>query len=620
MHATRRRHPLTESLAPACARGFTSTGERRVRLALATFAVLVVLLALLVLLASDARAASAVNFTIKGRGWGHGIGMSQYGAYGFATHSDLTYKQILQHYYTGIGFGDAGNPPIRVMLNTGLRAVSATAATAFKATDGTKTKTIAGGVVAKVTWVGGTSPYQVVAGSATYRFSAPVVFKPGTSFLKLVNANQNGYAGVHYRGQLRVVHFTTGLMVVNVLALQSYLYGVVPFESPASWPATALRVQAVAARSYALATRKSGAFDVYCTTASQYYGGLDAGHGEEPSTTRAVKDTAGVVATYGGKPIVAYYFSTSGGHTESIENVWGSAAPVPYLKGVTDPYDGASPYHVWKPVTVSAGSVASKLGTYSPGNPSGVEGLLKTIYVTKRGTSPRVITAYVVGDAGIHPISGASLRANLGLRDTWVFFRSMSIAPSQGTHKVVVFGSGATLAGRTYPALASDAAVTLHFYRSGAWHTQSLAITNGSIALPNGTRARYSAYSHPAKPTRTTRYYISYGSSGARTPETTISVRPVITVAASKTAVAPGDALTLSGRVKPVLAGKPVYLQTKSGGTWSNVASVKLDAAGGYTFTWTAPATSGDVSLRVRIPATTGLLTAASPAVVVTIG
>jgi hypothetical protein len=96
------------------------------------------------------------------------------------------------------------------MLNTGLRAVSATAATAFKATGGAKTKTIAGGVVARVTWVRGTSPYQVVAGSATYRFSAPVVFKPGASHLKLVNANQNGYAGIHYRGQLRVVHFTTG--------------------------------------------------------------------------------------------------------------------------------------------------------------------------------------------------------------------------------------------------------------------------------------------------------------------------------------------------------------------------------------------------------------------------
>ncbi len=617
MYATRRRQPLGERTASAWQRAWlVCAGERRARLALAT---LVAMLLLLAWLAPAARAASAVNFTIKGRGWGHGIGMSQYGAYGYATHSDLTYKQILQHYYTGIGFGNAGNPPIRVMLNAGLSAVSATATTAFKATSGSTSKTIAGGVVAKVTWVGGTNPYKVVAGSATYRFATPVVFKPGASYLKLVNANQNGSAGVHYRGQLRVVHLTAGLMVVNVLPLESYLYGVVPFESPASWPATALRCQAVAARSYALATRKTGAFDVYCTTASQYYGGLDAGHGEEPSTTKAVKDTAGVVATYGGKPIVAYYFSTSGGHTENIEKVWGSAAPVPYLKGVTDPYDGASPYHIWDPVTMSASSVRSKLGTYSAANPSGVDGLLKTIYVTKRGTSPRVINAYVVGSAGIHPISGATLRANLGLRDTWIYFRSMSISPSQSTHKVVAFGATATLSGRTYPALASGATVTLHFYRSGAWHTQTLATTRGTTSLPAGT-AGYSAYTRIAKPPLTTRYYVSYGSDGARTPETTISVKPVLTLSASATSVAGGGTVTFTGKVKPALAGTAVHLQTKSADKWSDVASVKLDATSSYSFTWTAPTTSGNVSLRVRIPATTGLLTAASPAVVVTVG
>ena len=135
---------------------------------------------------------------------------------------------------------------------------------------------------------------------------------------------------------------------------------------------------------------------------------------------------------------------------------------------------------------MGAGSIASKLGTYSPANPSGVDGLLKTIYVTRRGTSPRVITAYVVGDAGIHAISGASLRANLGLRDTWVFFRSMSITPSQGTHKVIAFGSSSTLTGRTYPALPSGATVTLHYYRSGAWRTQTVTTTRGGIALPDG--------------------------------------------------------------------------------------------------------------------------------------
>ena len=118
MYATRRRQPPTESAASAWAHArLVSAGDRRVRLALATLATMLVLLAWL---APAARAASAANLTITGRGWGHGIGMSQYGTYGYATHTALTYKQILQRYYTGIGFGDAGNPQIRVMLNAGL--------------------------------------------------------------------------------------------------------------------------------------------------------------------------------------------------------------------------------------------------------------------------------------------------------------------------------------------------------------------------------------------------------------------------------------------------------------------------------------------------------------------
>ncbi len=149
----------------------------------------------------------------------------------------------------------------------------------------------------------------------------------------------------HYRGRLRVVHLTGGLEIVNTLPLESYLLGVVPRESPASWPIEALKAQAVAARSYAYrSTGGSGSFDVYCTTASQMYGGAD---GETAATNKAVTATKGIVPTYQGTPIVAYFFSTSGGHTENIENVWTSAAPVPYLKGVSDPYDTTSPYHAW---------------------------------------------------------------------------------------------------------------------------------------------------------------------------------------------------------------------------------------------------------------------------------
>jgi stage II sporulation protein D len=602
------------SAAPAV----STVTARRAPVALAALAAMLLLLAWL---APAARAASATTITITGRGWGHGIGMSQYGAYGYATHTALSYKQILKHYYTGITFGDAGNPYVRVLLSAGLGSVSVTATTGFTATDGTKSRSVAGGVVAKVTWAGGSTPYRVTAGSSTYRFAAPVVFKPGRSFLKLLNANQNGSAGVHYRGQLKALHSTGGFMAINRLRLESYLCGVVPFEMPASWPATALRCQAVAARSYALATRKTGAFDLYCTTASQYYGAVDAGHGEEPSTTKAVNDTRGVIAMSAGKPIVAYYFSTSGGHTENIENVWASAAPQSYLKGVSDPYDGASPYHIWKPSTMSAGSIASRLGAYSSANPTGVDGLLRTVYVTRRGTSPRVITAYVVGTSGSHAISGSELRADLGLRDTWVSFRSMSVAPSQATRKVVPCGTSAKFSGRTYPALASGASVTLHLSRAGgSWRTKALPTTVGATSLPNGASARYSAYSLTVKPTRTTRYYVSYGSSGARTPETTISVKPVATLSASAATTAPGGAVKLTGTVKPVLAGTTVRLQKKTATGWTDVATTKLDATSACSFSWTAPSAAGQVSLRVRVPATTGLLSGVSPTLVIDVG
>ena len=132
------------------------------------------------------------------------------------------------------------------------------------------------------------------------------------------------------------MHSGSGFKVVNRLLLEGYLRGVVPRESPSSWPQAALRAQAVAARSYAVrGIKDQGDFDLYCTVASQVYNGYD---GEADSTNAAVKATAGVVPTSGGRPIVAYFFSTSGGHTENIENVWGGS-PVPYLKGVSDPYD-----------------------------------------------------------------------------------------------------------------------------------------------------------------------------------------------------------------------------------------------------------------------------------------
>ena len=115
---------------------------------------------------------------------------------------------------------------------------------------------------------------------------------------------------------------------------------------PASWPLEALKAQAVTARTYALATRHpEGPFDLYPDTRSQVYRGVIA---EGVRSNAAVAGTAGRILTYGGEPAVTYYFSTSGGHTESIQFSFVGALSKPWLVGVPDPYDFRSPYHRWK--------------------------------------------------------------------------------------------------------------------------------------------------------------------------------------------------------------------------------------------------------------------------------
>src|SRR3954449_12137242 len=107
-----------------------------------------------------------------------------------------------------------------------------------------------------------------------------------------------------------------GLMAVNTVDLDGYVKGVVPGEVPASWPAEALKAQAVAARTYAMTTDAGGTtFDQYADTRSQVYRGVAA---ETPSTDAAVAQTKGQVVTYGGQPVTTYFFSTSGGETEDV--------------------------------------------------------------------------------------------------------------------------------------------------------------------------------------------------------------------------------------------------------------------------------------------------------------
>ncbi|MCS7172239.1 MAG: SpoIID/LytB domain-containing protein [Armatimonadetes bacterium] len=148
-----------------------------------------------------------------------------------------------------------------------------------------------------------------------------------------------------YRGVVELRRVGRTLVVVNEVDLESYLYGVLRLEVDPAWPPEALKAQAVAARTLALASlgrfRREG-FDVRDTTEVQLYGGATF---EDPRTNAAVDATRGVVLLHEGKPIHAVYHADSGGQTEASEHVWGVAYP--YLRSVEDPYVAGSPYQRW---------------------------------------------------------------------------------------------------------------------------------------------------------------------------------------------------------------------------------------------------------------------------------
>ena len=149
--------------------------------------------------------------------------------------------------------------------------------------------------------------------------------------------------------------------VVNTVGLEQYLWGVVPSEMPDTWPAEALKSQAIVARTYALTHLQNGGgdFDVYPDTRSQVYGGISA---ESDPARDAVNGTAGQVVLYKGELAQTFFFSSSGGRTANVQDVW-SSKPTPYLVSVPDPYDTLSPYHDWGPLKFGALRLGKRLGS-----------------------------------------------------------------------------------------------------------------------------------------------------------------------------------------------------------------------------------------------------------------
>ncbi len=467
-------------------------------------------LALVCLLATAGPASAYTSqyaFTITGHGWGHGIGMSQWGAYGYAQHG-WTYKAILRHYYTGISFSTVENSIVRVNLRSGIGAVKLTCPNDYTVQGTAQAWTIPGGTNATTTWTG--SGYKVVAGDFTKVFTARPTFTPTRGSLRLITTTDLGDDGA-YRGTVKLDHTSSGLVMINKVPLESYLRGVVPHEVSPSWPREALKAQACAARAYALGSlQPDKGWDVFCDVRDQAYAGVGI---EDSRTDAAVRDTAGVCPSYGGKPILATYFSCSGGHTESIELAWPGASAIPYLKGVTDPYDTYATLHDWGPLHRTPSQI---------GGPLGAAGSLRAVYAVKRGTSPRIVKAAVIGSGGTTYIDGSSLRMKLGLNSSWANFTSMGISPAARDGVSIAAGAKLTLTGRIYPALAAGAEVTMHFYHDGQWRTRAVPTARKAQSLPGGYTARYSLYTEQISPAQTTKYYFARGK--ASSPTTTITV------------------------------------------------------------------------------------------------
>ena len=364
-------------------------------------------------------AQSSPAFFAAGHGWGHGVGLAQYGAYGYALHG-WSYDKIVAHYYPGTTFGQAPVKRVRILLVPGSKRVVVSSPSPFSVRDASgKSHKVPAGKQE----LGPGLKLKLAAASEAKALPGPLVFAPGADPLSVGRRA--------YRGSLRV-SAAGSVRVVNTIGLESYLMGVVPSEMPDRWPAEALQAQAVVARTYALRhLHKGGDFDLYSDTRSQVYGGIAA---ESQIASDAVSATAGVVVLHKGELADTFFFSSSGGRTANVQDVWPSSPPVPYLVSVPDPYDTLSPYHDWGPLRFTPGVLGRRLGA---------RGSLIDVKADT-AASGRVRTLTVVGTKGERTISGSDARRALGMRSTWFTIGMLSLTPPAAP---VVFGAQARLAG-----------------------------------------------------------------------------------------------------------------------------------------------------------------------------
>jgi stage II sporulation protein D len=417
----------------------------------------VMAVAFLAALVMTGAAHASTVFLLNGGGWGHGVGMSQWGAEGYARHG-FDYRRILAHYYPHTQLSVAHDPDVRVLLARRNPAIRISSGWPYLVVDARGNRIHvdhAVRITRGIKWL-----------------ALPARFEPGAGALAL-----NGDA---YRGDLLVTAEGRGLTVVNELPLERYLRGVVPSEIPDGWHEATYQAQAVAARTYTLATLNSSApFDVYRDTRSQVYAGIKS---EQSWTNLAVGATAGQVLTYGGSPITAYYFSSSGGRTSAVQDEWPKLPPEPYLVSVADPYDAISPHHRWPTRALTPVWLGAKLGLRNV-----------TDAIVQDDSSHHAAAVRFLAGGRWKTIPGQTLRKRLKLRSTDFALGVLRVDPLPRRQllgsRVRVRGFARDIAGLQLERKVGDTWRTVTYLPNGDFtlmlrHLSTLRLLAGGVAVP----------------------------------------------------------------------------------------------------------------------------------------
>ena len=377
------------------------------------------------------------GFLFKGKGNGHGLGMSQWGARGRAA-AGQDYRKILSTYYPGTRLETRDTSmPVRIALTDNPLDLSQPWPRLFGpfpfiagpiTVDGTPQLTVPAGrllgfdadpsgepIAFQVNPDGSPGTPVVIKKTLTIRSANPAGIR--TNIMQIMGGDfRPGAEQRRYAGTLEIIpKGGPTVLPVNVLSMEAYLKGVVPAEMPAYWGIEALKAQAIAGRTYAIAHLGGTDFDLRASELDQAYSGLTD---QRSDSSAAVDATRGQVLTYQGQLIVAFYMSSDGGHTESSEYrfvTWDHGpqlrSHLGYLASLSDPYDRGPSWQVG-PFSASDAAIILQDDGQNLGDQ------LLGIDILQRDRSGRLVGVRLRGSAKTIEVSGPALRALFGLPDT----------------------------------------------------------------------------------------------------------------------------------------------------------------------------------------------------------